>query len=72
VFAMGGPAAPIDTATPDLRFAFAVAAFADVLRDNPDAKDWSLSTIEELARSAATDKDRVELVSLIEARPRHA
>ncbi len=60
------PAASIKDAAPDLRFAFAVAAFADVLRGNEDAAHWSLDEIDALARSAATDKDRVELVSLIE------
>ena len=50
-------------ASPDLRFAFAVAAFADVLRGGAE---WSLADIRALAQDAAgDDKDRIELVSLI-------
>jgi len=58
------PAPAFAAASPDLRFAFAVAAFADVLRGGAD---WSLSDIRALAQGAAgDDKDRIELVSLIE------
>ena len=51
-------------ASPDLRFAFAVAAFADVLRGGAE---WSLGDIRALAQGAAgDDKDRIELVTLID------
>lgn len=67
-FAMAGaPAKSLDGANRDLRFAFAVAAFADVLRDNADARAWSLDAIRALAQSAsAGDKDRAELLALID------
>jgi Ca-activated chloride channel family protein len=51
----------------DLRFAFAVAAFADLLRGNGDARTWSLVDVRGIAAAAAgNDTDRAELVSLIE------
>jgi Ca-activated chloride channel family protein len=64
-FAMQAPpTASIADASPDLRFAFAVAAFADVMRDGAA---WSLTDVRALAQSAAgDDKDRTELVSLID------
>jgi Ca-activated chloride channel family protein len=67
-FAMAGGAAPsFDAASHDLRFAYAVAAFADVLRGAEDAQRWSLDTIAQAARATAgEDKDRLELVALIE------
>jgi Ca-activated chloride channel family protein len=67
-FGMGGPPAPsFELASRDLRFAFAVAAFADVLRGADEAKGWSLAKIAEVARAAqGTDPDRAELVSLVE------
>ena len=67
-FAMASaPAAAFENATSDLRFAFAVAAFADVLRGADEAKGWSLDKIAAVARAAAGDNaDRSELVSLIE------
>jgi Ca-activated chloride channel homolog len=67
-FAMaGGPAASFASASQDFRFAFAVAAFADVLRGNPDARDWSLVAIADMAKKAAgTDPDRKQLVALVE------
>ena len=60
------PATDLDAASPDLRFAFAVAAFADVMRGNEDAKRWSLDEIRQLAQSGASDKDRRELIVLID------
>ncbi|HET7501695.1 MAG TPA: VWA domain-containing protein [Kofleriaceae bacterium] len=64
---IGGPAATFAAAPADLRFAFAVAAFADVLRNGQDAEHWSLAQIRDLARAAAgNDPDRKELVGLIE------
>jgi len=63
----GGPAASFANASADFRFAFATAAFADVLRGGKDADNWSLAQIRDLAKSAAGEnKDRREMVSLIE------
>ncbi len=64
---VGGPAASFANASADFRFAFATAAFADVLRGGKDADHWSIAQIRDLARSAAGEnKDRREMVSLIE------
>jgi Ca-activated chloride channel homolog len=67
-FAMvGGPAASFENSPADFRFAFAVAAFADVLRGGQDAEHWSLATIRDLAKNAAGEReDREQLVALIE------
>jgi len=67
-FAMAAPpAASMADAAPDLRFAFAVAAFADVLRGGTDAKAWSLDAIRELAQGALGEaSDRRELVGLVD------
>jgi len=67
-FAMAAPpAATFAAAAPDLRFAFAVSAFADVLRGQDDATHWSLDAIEQVARATTgDDADRRELVSLID------
>ncbi len=67
-FAMTGvPAASFEAAASDLRFAFAVSAFADVLRGADEAKGWSLDKIAAVARGASEDNvERNELVSLIE------
>jgi Ca-activated chloride channel family protein len=64
-FAMAAPPAKSLAAAPvDLRFAFAVAAFADVMRGG--AK-WSLDDIRAHAAAAAgTDKDRAELLTMID------
>jgi len=63
----GAPAPSFDAASPDLRFATSVAAFADVLRGAEDAQKWSLDMIAATARTtAAGDRDRLELVGLIE------
>jgi Ca-activated chloride channel family protein len=54
-------------ASADLRFAFATAAFADVLRGAEDAEHWDLTEIGKLAAAAAgDDADRKELVTLID------
>ena len=51
----------------DLRFAFAVAAFADVLRGAEDAEHWTLADIRAIAAGAAEgNADRLELVELID------
>ncbi len=64
---VGGPAASFANSSADFRFAFAVAAFADVLRGGEDAEHWSLANIRDMAKLAAgSDADRKELVSLIE------
>jgi len=64
---IGGAAAAFASASPDFRFAFAVAAFADVLRNGQDAEHWSLAQIRDLAKAAAgDDADRKELVGLID------
>ncbi|WP_163781022.1 vWA domain-containing protein [Myxococcus vastator] len=53
-------------ASPDFRFAVAVAATADVLRDSPAAEGWSLATAEKLAAGATEgDADRKEFVRLV-------
>ncbi len=58
------PAASLASAGSELRFAFAVAAFADVLRGGAE---WSLDDIRAHAAAAAgTDKDRTELLALID------
>ena len=68
-FAMAAPpAASMADASPDLRFAFAVAAFADVLRGGTDAQAWSLDQIRSLAADAIGDaRDRRELLGLVDA-----
>ncbi|HMG55029.1 MAG TPA: YfbK domain-containing protein, partial [Kofleriaceae bacterium] len=64
---IGGPAASFANASSDFRFAFAVSAFADVLRKGQDAEHWSLEQIRDLAKAAAgDDADRKELVALID------
>jgi len=67
-FAMtSAPAPSFEAASPDLRFAFAVTAFADVLRGADEAKGWSLDRIAQVAREAeGQDPDRAELIGLIE------
>jgi Ca-activated chloride channel family protein len=65
-FAARDLAASFDAASADLRFAFAVAAFADILRGAEEAEHWSLAEVEKLAAAAAgDDADRKELVALI-------
>jgi Ca-activated chloride channel family protein len=62
----GSPAATFADASADLRFAFAVSAFADVLRGGAT---WSLDNIRYqavAASGASDDKDRAELVKLID------
>ena len=65
-FARSELAASFAAASADFRFAFAAAAFADVLRGAEDAEHWSLADIQALAAGAAGDAaDRRELVDLI-------
>jgi len=64
---VGEPHHSFENAPADLRFAFATAAFADVLRGSEDSEHWSLAQIRDLASAAAgDDPDRREMVSLID------
>jgi Ca-activated chloride channel family protein len=64
---VGGPAASFANSSADFRFAFAAAAFADVLRGGTDAEHWNLADIRNMAKLAAGDSaDRKELVTLID------
>ncbi len=66
-FASAGIARSFATAPDDLRFAFAAAAFADVLRGAEDAEHWDLAQLQTIASQAAgADADRKELVTLIQ------
>jgi Ca-activated chloride channel family protein len=56
----------LEAASPDFRFAVAVASAADILRGNPAAESWSLATAQKLAEGAAAgDSDRNEFVRLV-------
>ena len=64
---IGGPMKDFAGSSADFRFAFATAAFADVLRGGQDAEHWSLADIRDMAKASAGDNaERRELVSLIE------
>jgi Ca-activated chloride channel homolog len=64
---IGGPAASFANSSADFRFAFAVAAFADLLRGGEDAEHWNLGEIRKVAANAAgEDADRKELITLID------
>jgi Ca-activated chloride channel family protein len=64
---VGGPAVSFANSSADFRFAFAAAAFADILRGGQDAEHWSLANIRDVAKLAAGDsEERKELVSLID------
>jgi Ca-activated chloride channel family protein len=64
---VGGPAASFANSSADFRFAFAVAAFADILRKTQDSEHWSLEQVRDMAKLAAGDSaERKELVGLIE------
>jgi Ca-activated chloride channel family protein len=53
-------------ATPDFRFATAVAGTADILRHSVQSETWSLALAEQLARdSAGGDPEREEFVRLV-------
>ena len=55
------------SATADSRFAFAVAAFADVMRHGQDAEHWSLAQIRSLAKAAAgNNPDHNAFIALID------
>ncbi|MCE9671271.1 von Willebrand factor type A domain-containing protein [Myxococcus stipitatus] len=56
----------LEAASPDFRFALAVAATADILRGNPATEGWSLATAQKLAEGATVgDSDRLEFVKLV-------
>lgn len=58
--------ASFDSAPKDFRFATAVAAFAEVLRQSPQARDWSMKDIARIADQAAESRaDQQEFVSLV-------
>lgn len=66
-FAAASLASRFDAASPDLRFATAVMAAAEVFRQSPHAKTWSYRLISEIARSAAGESpERREFVDLLE------
>lgn len=57
----------LSSASPDLRFAVAVAAFAELLRQGEGARTLSFAKVRELAASATgSSADREELVGLID------
>ncbi|AKJ03499.1 Ca-activated chloride channel family protein [Archangium gephyra] len=58
--------ATLDGASPDFRFALAVAATADVLRGSPSAQGWNLATMQKLAEGAIDGQaDREEFAKLV-------
>jgi Ca-activated chloride channel homolog len=62
-----GMATSFAAASSDFRFAFAVSAFADILRRSEDAEHWTLAAVRELASAAVgAYQDRRELVALID------
>jgi Ca-activated chloride channel homolog len=62
-----GMATAFADASADFRFAFAVSAFADILRRSEDAEHWTLAAVRQLAAAAAgSSEDRRELVALID------
>ncbi|UQA61667.1 vWA domain-containing protein [Polyangium aurulentum] len=59
-------AASFDAAPRNFRFATAVAGFAEVLRQSPHAREWSLGDVARIADAAATSAaDQQEFVSLV-------
>ena len=64
--ALTSMAASFAQAPSDMRFAFAVAAFGDVMRGGEDAKGWDLQAIRKLAEGAAHSDERKELVQLVD------
>ncbi|MCE9576682.1 MAG: VWA domain-containing protein [Deltaproteobacteria bacterium] len=60
-------ASQFSAANDDMRFAFAVAAFGDVMRGGADARDWKLEEIRAIAHGAAgSDLDRAEFLKLVD------
>ncbi len=61
-------AATMDDADNDLRWAVAVAAFAEILKDSPYADPSSLDTIRSIVRvQRGIDADRREFAALMDA-----
>lgn len=59
-------AGSFDSAPRNFRFATTVAAFAEVLRQSPHARDWAMKDIAHLADQAADSRtDQQEFVSLV-------
>lgn len=56
-----------DGASDDFRFATAVGAFAEILRNSPAAKTWTLNAVQTIARKAAppNSQERQEFLSLV-------
>lgn len=66
-FVAAGMASSLEAANADLRFATAIALFADILRGNPDVGSATLKTVRALAASSlASHKDRAELLALVD------
>jgi Ca-activated chloride channel family protein len=62
----GAIAASFDSAPADLRFATAVTAFAEILRQSPHARTWKLADVEKIARASAADKgDQQEFIGIV-------
>jgi Ca-activated chloride channel family protein len=56
----------MEAASPDFRFAVAVASSADILRASPAASGWSLVTAQKLAEGATQgEAERTEFVKLV-------
>ncbi|WP_224367839.1 vWA domain-containing protein [Hyalangium versicolor] len=56
----------LESASPDFRFALAVAATADILRHSPSAQGWSLAAASKLAeRTTEGQAERAEFVKLV-------
>jgi Ca-activated chloride channel family protein len=56
-----------EAASDDFRFATAAMATAEILRQSPYAKDWTLASVRDIARSSTIQTpERTELVRLIE------
>ena len=59
--------AKLSEASGDFQFAAAVVGFAEILRKNPDAAEWSLDRIQELTRQNLNNsKERQEFLELIQ------
>jgi Ca-activated chloride channel family protein len=66
-FKPGSYASSFESASKDLRFAVAVAGSADIFRNSPWAKEWSLAKMQQIAKAASDESpERLEFVSLLE------
>jgi Ca-activated chloride channel family protein len=58
--------ASFDAAPASFRFATAVTGFAEILRQSPHARTWSLEDVERIARASAADRaDQQEMIELV-------